>query len=428
MKKSWHIDRRTMLRGAGACLALPFLDSMRSTTQAASGNQPNAKRLVCIGSDYGMNPEHFFPKQAGRDYELSHYLKPMAAHKNDFTVFGGLDHGVGGGHKGVSAYLTGYRFGYGSSNPMYSLDQYVADQIGSETRFASLPLSVGKGGNCSWNRYGILMQTVHDPQKLFDMMFRQNTDEEKQASHRRAVKEASILDAVLDSSNDLRRKLGKSDKRKFEEYLNSIDETQKRLANSVQWIDRTKPDSDGGLELLEPTGKEEYFDQRIVQMRIMYDLLALALQTDSTRIASFHIPGGNASFQIDGVDDGYHSLTHHGHDEEKMRQLSLIEIQYTQELSKFLDRMKSIATEDGNLLDDTVVLYGSGMGNASGHSNRNLPMIVAGGRFDHGRSLQYTQGAPGQQSLCNLYVSIMQKLGIEADKFGPSTGRLTDFT
>ena len=165
-------------------------------------------------------------------------------------------------------------------------------------------------------------------------------------------------------------------------------------------------------------------DKRLDGMRITFDLLALALQTDSTRIATVHIPGGNGRFQIDGVNDGYHSLSHHGQDPEKISQLKLIEIEYSRALARFLDRLA--ATNDGRatLLDNTTVFFGSGMGNASSHSNRNLPVLVAGGGFQHGRSLKFE---PGKTPLCNLYVTMLQRLGIETDSFGNATGTLNDF-
>ena len=234
-----------------------------------------------------------------------------------------------------------------------------------------------------------------------------------------------MLDTVLGRAGQFRRGLAQNDRRKFDEYLNAVSEVEKQVLRSDAWLDRPKPALSAVRSAPEYPDLEREGGRRIAQMRAMYDLAALALQTDSTRVISLKIPGGNASFPIEGVNDGYHSLTHHGKDPAKIAQLKKIEVYYTQELARFLNRLKSIREGDGTLLDHTIVLFGSGMGNASSHSNRNLPTLVAGGGFQHGRSLKFERPRNGHNPLCKLFVSLLQQLKIETDSFGPAKGTLT---
>ncbi len=417
---TWKLDRRTFLRGSGVTLALPLLEATCPRTTAAEPSPRQApRRLVCIGSSYGVHAPAFFPAETGNDFALTELLTPLKNSRRHWSVIEGLDHGVGGGHKGVQAFLTGVRFSF-QRGGMYSLDQYAADRIGSETRFASLSLDVGGGSSWSWNRYGVKLRGIGNPQVLFDHLFRQTSTADKSRRHRELDTRGSILDAVLASARQIDRTLGHSDRHRFREYLNAINETERRLKRAGHWLNQPKPQQDFPGTKKNSNGQ----DKRLAIMKLMFDLMTLALQTDSTRIASLHIPGGNGRFQIDGVGDGYHSLSHHGQDPVKIKQLKLIEIEYTRALARFLDQLAAVSEGDGTLLDNTIVYFGSGMGNASSHSNRNLPVLVAGGGFQHGRSLKF---APGKIPLCNLYVSMLQQLGIETDSFSNATGTLTGF-
>ena len=429
--RSLRLNRRTFLRGTAVTIGLPRLAAMSIAAPASQRTRtPDPKRQVCVGTEYGMHAPAFFPQSAGREFERPDLLGPLEKHRQRWTIIEGLDHRVGGGHKGVQAFLTGVRFSFNRGG-MYSLDQYAADRIGSETRFASLPLDIGGGNSWSWNRYGVKLQGIGNPQLLFDRLFRQTSAAEQKQRRRELDTRNSILDAVLASARRIDRELGSADRHRFREYLNAIDETEQRLKRAGHWLTQPKPSPGKDVGAGTRKGKKKKGndnggggDKRLDGMRITFDLLALALQTDSTRIATVHIPGGNGRFQIDGVNDGYHSLSHHGQDPEKISQLKLIEIEYSRALARFLDRLA--ATNDGQatLLDNTTVFFGSGMGNASSHSNRNLPVLVAGGGFQHGRSLKFQ---PGKTPLCNLYVTMLQKLGIETDSFGNATGTLNDF-
>ena len=420
--RSLELNRRTFLRGTGVSISLPLLEAMASGAAVADRTRAVApKRLVCIGTEYGMHAPAFFPKTTGTDFAMPELLAPLAKHRRNWTIIEGLDHRVGGGHKGVQAFLTGQRFSFNRGG-MYSLDQYAADRIGSETRFASLPLDIGGSNSWSWNRYGVKLQGIGNPQLLFDRLFRQASAAERKVRRRELDTRNSILDAVLDSARRIDGQLGPADRHRFREYLNAIDETERRLKRAGYWLKQPKPSAAGADDAV--AGNKGGGDKRLDGMRIMFDLLALALQTDSTRIATLHIPGGNGRFQIDGVNDGYHSLSHHGRDPGKISQLKLIEIAYSRALARFIDRLADTRDGEATLLENTMVFFGSGMGNASSHSNRNLPVLVAGGGFRHGRSLKYE---PGKTPLCNLYVTMLQRLGIETASFGNASGTLTGF-
>ena len=420
---TWKLDRRTFLRGTGVALALPLLEATTPRPAAAAAPRQTPRRLVCIGSEYGMHAPAFFPTGTGSDFALTELLSPLEKNRRHWSVIEGLDHGVGGGHKGVQAFLTGIRFSFQRSG-MYSLDQYAADRIGSETRFASLPLDIGGSNSWSWNRYGVKLQGIGNPQTLFDRLFRQTSEGEKTRRRRELDTRGSILDAVLASARQIDRTLGQNDRHRFREYLNAIDETERRLKRAGFWLNQPKPRGTETGEFPVTKGNSGGQDKRLTTMKLMFDLLTLALQTDSTRIATLHVPGGNGRFQIDGVGDGYHSLSHHGQDPEKIKQLKLIEVEYSRALARFLDQLAGVSEGDATLLDNTIVYFGSGMGNASSHSNRNLPVLVAGGGFRQGRSLKFTEG---KTPLCNLYVSMLQQLGIETDSFSNATGTLTGF-
>ena len=297
---TWKLDRRTFLRGTGVALALPLLEATTPRPAAAAAPRQAPRRLVCIGSEYGMHAPAFFPTRTGSDFALTELLKPLEKNRRNWSVIEGLDHGVGGGHKGVQAFLTGVRFSFQRSG-MYSLDQYAADRIGSETRFASLPLDIGGSNSWSWNRYGVKLQGIGNPQTLFDRLFRQTSEGEKTRRRRELDTRGSILDAVLASARQIDRTLGHNDRHRFREYLNAIDETERRLKRAGYWLNQPKPRGTETGEVPVTKGNSGGQDKRLTTMKLMFDLLTLALQTDSTRIATLHVPGGNGSFRVSSI-------------------------------------------------------------------------------------------------------------------------------
>ncbi len=367
-----------------------------------------------------MHAPAFFPSTTGPDYTLPELLVPLQPTRNALTVIEGLDHQLGGGHKGVQGFLTGERFSFSNSS-MYSLDQYAADRVGNDTRFPSLTLDLNGTNSWSWNRYGVKMRGIGNPNQLFDMLFQPLLPNEKQRATAEINVEKSVLDTIARSGKQLDNKLGSQDRHKFQEYLNAVEETGRRLDRSRHWIRQDKPAvQDAKNALHQPSSGE---DRRYITMRSMFDLCALAFRTDSTRIVTIHIPGGNGVLKLDGISDGYHSLSHHGQDPEKIRQLKRVELQYVKELARFLNTLKDIPDGNGSMLDHTLIYFGSGMGNASSHSNRNLPVLLAGGNMKHSHSLKYQRDS---KPLCNLYVSMLQWLGVETDSFGNSSGNMSE--
>lgn len=417
------ITRRNFLRGAAVTMALPLLEWMQDL-QAAEKNSVYTKRMLCVGNDYGYYPEEFFPKNTGLNYKMPKLIQPMAQHRNKMTIFSGLDHtGVNGGHDAACSYLTAVDTkgfpGVNFKNTI-SIDQLAADTFGLSTRFPSIQLSfrTSKGG-LSWTKYGMTLRPIINPAELFDVMFRNASPSEKSLEKKKLDKKKSVLDAIMSDASDLNRKLGKYDKEKLDEYLTSVREVEKALRVNKAWIDKQKPKTSVKAPKKITAYKADFFEV----LPVMYDLITLAFQTNSTRYISLQIPTVTRG-KLPGVRESYHGLSHHGKSPDKIKQLLILELLQSKEFARFLGKMASIKQFGKSLLDDTICLYGGGMGNASSHSNRNLPNLIVGGGFKHKGHLNYT----GKQvPLGNLYVTILQKLGLEVDKFGISSGRINGF-
>ncbi len=424
-----RINRRSFLKGTGVAMALPFFEAMGPMSRAAVGAASKTSgvgspmRMVCIGNPLGLMPDSFFPKGEGRDYELSELLRPVAKHRADFTVFSNLDHDVSGGHSAVHAFLSGIKDQDASDWPEgnISVDQRAAEFVGARTRFSSLVMSPGRAEGdlkceLSWTRNGINVPPVTKSRDLFRALFVQD-DPSLRAKQASAYDiNESILDAVNGHAKLLSKELGKADREKLDEYLNSVREIEKKLGMSREWLDKPKPP----VDIDEPT--EGAFTH---SLPIFYDLMALALETDSTRVASLGIPGSIDTADL-GLSGSYHGFSHHGKAEKLRQGLFVIEKFQTEQLSRFLDRLKSIKEPDGqSMLDRTMVLLGSGMGNGSSHSNKNLPVLLAGGGFKHGEHKLYPKENHRRVPLCNLYGSMLQRFGLEIDTFNKGTGTLT---
>ncbi len=421
-----QFSRRTFLRGTGALVALPFLESLAQPlkTIAATGRTVEPMRMVCIGLEYGMHPAGFFPTETGRNYSMPRLLKPLERLREDYTIFSGLDHpGIKGGHHATHTYLSGIRSELAGSQPEgnITLDQKAAEFTGSNTRYPSLQLNTGGGsfgGGISWTRNGVAIPPVSDLQSMFDALFLETPESQKKRLAESYKLNTSILDVVREDAQSLQRHLGKNDLVKLDEYFTSVREVEKRLSMADAWLNRAKPVVDYELPKPLPT---TFYDE----VPLYFDLMKLALQTDSTRILSYNIIGWKNDSGLAGVNKGYHDLTHHGKDPEKLRQLEIIELLYSNQLARFLENLKAFqVSPDESLLDKTMVLFGSGMGNASSHSNRDLPLLLAGGGFRHGEHKDFPKSAKKQTPLCNLYVSMLQRFGMEIDHFGTSSGTL----
>jgi hypothetical protein len=408
------LDRRLFLRGIGAGLSLPLLDAMTPAFGAGSPAAPTRFVAMCAG--LGYHGPHLFPEKAGRDYGSTPYLDLLREHRNDFTIMSGLSHAEQNGNNGHASEMTwltaAKRPGLAGFKNTISIDQQIAAGIGTLTRFPSLVLSNG-GNSLSWNAGGVPLPGESRPSKLFEQMFVEGTTDEKARQIGQLRRRRSILDAVGGQARSLERELGARDREKLDEYLTSVRELEVRLQESESWVDRPKP------EVAEkPPADITDRGDIIGRLDLMYDLIALALKTDSTRVITYGIGGLNAPPSIPGVASDWHQLSHHGLDEAKIAELKLIEMAEFKAFNKFLRRLKSHREEAGTLLDNTMVLFGSNLGNASSHSWRNLPILLAGGGFRHGQHLAHDQKE--NTRFANLLVQMGQRMGLEMDRFGSS--------
>lgn len=410
MKYRPQLDRRQFLQGMGISLSLPTLKSFGADFSVAE--QP-LRRLVCVGNHLGFYPGNFFPETTGKDYVPTSTLKPLEPHRDELTVFSHLDHGLNGGHKAIQGFLTSIKkeeaAGFPEKN--ISLDQVAAEHVGSATRFASINTAIGEGTDMCWTRAGVHVPPVSNPAKLFQSLFVNSNEGEQQAERMRLSHWASVLDALQDSASALNRTLSAPDRDKLDQYLTSVRDVERRLQISEAWVDRAKPESP-----IEEVLDEER--KQIDEMALLYDLIALALQTDSTRVATLEIP---LAFKTAELDLGnYHGLSHHSKSEDRIRQLQVVEAFFTTRLNDFMNRLK-----EAGIFDDTLIVFGSGMSDGSIHSNRNLPVILAGGGIRHQGHVVCPVEQHRRVPLSNLWLSVLHWFGAEADRFGRSTGTFT---
>ena len=380
------------------------------------------RRMVCVMTNMGAMPRYFFPAKAGRDYGSSPYLDILKEHRNQMTVISGTSHpGVAGNHFSENSFLS-CAPGCGGSNfkNTISLDQFAAERIGHLARFPSLVLLAGKGHNgfISHTRDGVEIPPESRPSALYRKLFLQGTQAEIAARIKELRKGASILDFVSEEARSLDRRLGARDRERVDQYFTSVRDLEQRFQHTEEWELKPKPVT----KRPEPVDVTDVNEVE-AQTSLMYDMVRLALETDSTRIVSLYLGPLVVTPNIPGVSMETHSLTHHGNDEEKIAQLRRIEEVQFRCLARFLGMMRSSKEEGGDLLSHTVLLYGSNLSNANAHDTSNLPVILAGGGLKHGQHLAFdkTHNAP----LANLFVTMLQRTGIEADKFASSTGTLT---
>ncbi|HRX77428.1 MAG: DUF1552 domain-containing protein [Planctomycetaceae bacterium] len=410
------LNRRHFLRGTGATmLSLPALDAMSPLIAATSS--PSPKRFVAMCAGLGFHGPYLFPETTGRDYELTPYLSKLKNHRDDFTVLSGLSHPEQQGNNGHASELTwltsAKRPGLAGFKNTISLDQLIADQIGIETRYPFLALSTS-GRSMSWTATGVEIPGETSPARLFKALFIEGNDQEVAAEVRQLQRGRSILDTVLGEANKLERDLGPRDREKLEEYLAAVRNLESRLQQSQGWTKKPKP----RVDAKPPTDVADR-NEAIEQQRLMYDMMVLALQTDSTRTITFQLSGLNAVPVIPGVKTDWHNLSHHGKDPAKIDELKLIEEAEFAAFNEFLTKLKAIEENGKSLLDHTAVLFGSNLGNASSHDWHNVPVLLAGGGYKHaGHIARDTQN---NTPLANLFVSLAQRMGVETDRFGSST-------
>jgi len=398
------IDRRQFLSGLGVTLALPWLES---STMAAV---PRNRRLVCVGNHLGFYPGNFFPKDSGKDYTSTSTLKPLEKHRDDLTVFSHLDHELNGGHKAVQGFLTSIKkeeaAGFPAKN--MSLDQMAAEHVGSTTRFPSVNTGIVNGTDMCWTRAGVHVPPVNNPAKLFRALFVNSPANERVAERLRLQHRGSVLDSLRESAGALNRTLNAADRNKLDQYLTSVRDVERRLQMSKEWIDRPKPKAP-----IDEVLDEER--QHLDEVALFYDLMALALQTDSTRVATLETGMGFRTSELDL--DGYHGISHHGKAPGRIDQLQVVESFLTTKLSDFISRLK-----EAQIFEDTMIVFGSGMSDGSSHSNRNLPVLLAGGGVKHQGHLICPADPHQRVPLANLWLSVLHWFGSETERFGRSTG------
>ena len=407
-----RIDRRTFMRGAGVAIALPMLEAM--PVQATRGSAAPVKRLVCATNGFGMYRDAFFPKKPGPGYVMPKLLKSFEAVRKDVTVLSNLDHGLSGGHECTPTLLTGIHLKHAHRFPEgnVSLDQKAAEFVGAATRFPSIQCGAGGGPAISWTRSGV-SRPPRDAARTFEALFLEGSKEEKQKLAHDLKVNRSILDTVNSQAKSIRRTLGPSDQRKLDEYLTAIRNLEKTFVMSQGWLDKPKPRVD---QEAPPSIKS------ITSLEIQYDLIALALQTDSTRIATLSADTATADFNLKY---SYHKYSHHGHVPELVTGLLTIEGYQMDQLARFIGKLKALddPINGGSLLDHTMILFGTGMA-TGGHSTKNLPLLLAGGGFKHGEHKVYPEETRKRVPASNLLLSMLLNFGVETDRFGQSTGTL----
>ena len=406
------LTRRHFLRGMGACLALPFLETFAG---GAEKLRP-AQRLICVANPFGMIHDAFFPTGVGLTAALPENLRALESMRGKFTVFSNLDHGFGGGHGATHAFLSGVRSSEAASMPdgNVTLDQFCGDRVMGQTRFPVLNTSAGSndggGVELSWTRSGVMVPSIQKVSRVFQMLFVDDPAAQADCRAARYDQQGSILDAVNEQAKAMNRRLSGRDQQKLDQYFTSVREVEKSLQEEKAWLSRPRPK----VDLKEPRNGTV-----TQQLPILFDLLALALQTDSTRVATIEVPG---AFDVAGVGiepKGYHAYSHHGKDPALMAGMRKVERYQIEQIARFMQKLADL-----DLLDSTQILFGSGMSDGSAHTNRDLPILLAGGGYAHQTHLAMPAEQGRRVPLCNLFLTMAQRFGVETASFGNSRGTI----
>ncbi len=427
------LDRRTFLRAAGVAVALPALDAMAPAPASATAMghfdvDPDApaKRMIMICTSLGLHGKSLFPETTGKDYKLTPYLSHLKDYRDDFTIFSGLSHPDqtgADGHSSQLTWLTSARHpGLGGFRNSISIDQFVREKLGYVTRFPSITLATGGQNSQSYTSGGVMVPAEYRPSVLFEKLFLEGKPWEIERQKQRLDDGRSILDSLGGQANRLKRRISLADRERLDEYFTSLRSAENHFNEARQWIDKPKPEVDAE----KPEDIKQGSDV-IGQTILLFDLLPLIVQTDSSRVITILINGRSDVPPIDGVTMDHHNLSHHGQDESKLKQLAKIENELMKSFGGLVGQLK--AKHEGNgkgetsLLDNTMVMFGSNLGNANAHDAKNLPILVAGGDFSHGQHVAYD--AKSNTPLSNLFVSMMQKMKLPVDQFGSSSGSLS---
>jgi hypothetical protein len=445
MSNATLMPRRGFLRGLGTAVALPWLECMAPAlaAPAAASGAGHPRRMAFVYIPNGANMADWTPAALGADFELPATLKPLAAHRKDVLVLSGLAHdkarpngdGPGDHARASATFLTGCQAKKTQGADIKvgaSVDQVAAAKIGRATRFASLELGCDRGqqtGNCdsgyscaysfniSWRNESTPNPPETNPRLVFERLFSNGAGSESaERRARRELGQQSVLDFVLEDANRLKSQLGATDRRKLDEYLTAVREIEGRIERAERFVAEVPAER-------KPTGIPKEYEQHL---RIMFDLMVLAFQTDATRVATFIMAhdGSNRPYPFIGVPDGHHDLSHHGGNEDKKAKIGRINQFHMTQFAYFVDRLKSVREGDGTLLDNCMVVYGSGIGDGNRHNHDNLPVLLAGkggGTIETGRHVRAEKETP----MTNLYLSMLDRVGVNVPRLGDSTGRLT---
>jgi hypothetical protein len=405
-----------------------MLPTFARGAQSSSALSPDAnpRRMFAINNNLGLLPRNFFPEGQDKNYKPSPYLELLQEHRQDFTVFSGVSYpNVDGGHPADVCFITAAPHpGSGSFRNTISLDQFVAERIGIQTRFPSLTLSVNtRRKSLSCTGTGVAIPPEDKAAEVFKQLFLQGTQAEIDAQILKLDTGRSILDTVSVQAKNLERGLGAQDRDRLEQYFTSVRDLESRLKASQGWELKPKPAVTEAAPV-DPTSPAAYMEK----IKVMYDLARLAFQTDSTRSITLMLDSV-ATPVVEGIADTsitetYHNLSHHGKADDKLTQLKALDIGHMKLLAQLYGEMKAVKEGEESLLDRTMILYGSNFGDANQHTCFNQPILFAGGGFKHGQHLGFDREHNRNYPLTNLLLSMLQRMGIEEDKFATSTGTM----
>jgi hypothetical protein len=417
------LNRRQFLRAVGVSLALPTLGSFSKLSAASgiAGQAAKAKRLVCVGANLGLHAPSLFPKKTGSEYSTTPLLKDLIRHKDQLSIFSGLDHRAPNGHNNWDNYLSGRQAGD------VTLDQIAAKKIGGNTRFESLQISAGRGSfrqKMVFNEQSIPLPMIERPSVVYQKLFGLPADVDRTEYLLKSGN--SSLDKVTSEAKQLQNRVSTDDKHRLEEYFSSVRDLEKRMARQLKGLHEPRPEVDYQLPEHDPIAPTLMLENQA----LMYDLMALALDTDSTRVITMMLPGLGQVFTINGemLSAGYHALSHHRNNSNMIKDLIKIEGQHMKLLAGFIDQLKTKTDTEGNpLIDSTLVMWGAGMGDASRHSNANLPILLAGGGLKHGSHHAFDRDDPSAPLLGDLYITMLQQLGLEKDSFSNASHNMNQY-
>lgn len=417
------LSRRHLLKAGGVAVALPALDAMLPRSAVAAAEPQGPMRLVLIARNLGMHAPFLFPETPGPAYEATRYLRHLEPNRGRFTLFSGVSHPNYDNHHSEPGLFTAVHWDRikeptREHHNTISLDQHVAERIGGETRYRNLVIGPPVQWHFSWTAKGVPVPTERQPTKVFQKLFINGTPAEMRTEIERLKTGRSILDQVADQARDLARGLGPEDRRRLELMFSSVRDTEQALLRNESWATTPKP-----AVAMAPPAADPAHEDLIGRETLWYDITRLALQTDSTRVILLTM-GDSGPAKLDGLTLAHHDASHHGKDESKIEQLAIIEEAELAQFSRFLSSMGEVRDGDATLLDRTVVLNASNLGNASAHSCQNLPIFLAGGGFKHQGHVLHDREK--NTPLANLFVRMLHQLGVEEDRFGESTGVIGD--